>query len=87
MLKSNQNKVFWHLEDLNQIQQIAIFQDRRRPQGNTNKKGNNYFPKKAARRATQTKKGNSEFSQKQYDKNIRKKLKLPCIIRGPLRDY
>ena len=46
MLKSNQNKVFWDMEDLNQIQKIAIFP----------KKGNSYFPPpKNARRSTQTK--------------------------------
>ena len=41
MLKSNQIKVFWHLDD-NNTEKNAIFQNRRRPQGNTNKNGKSY---------------------------------------------
>ena len=35
MLKSTQIKVFCNFEDIKQIQNIEIFQNRRRPQGNT----------------------------------------------------
>ena len=42
---SNQIKVFGHLEDVNQIPKIAIFHNRRRPQGNTLKMENRHLSK------------------------------------------
>ena len=45
MLNSNQIRVFWHFEDIQQIQKSAIFQGRGRPQGNINKKEIRLFPK------------------------------------------
>ena len=45
MLKSNQIMVFWHFEDIQQIQKCEIFQGRGRPQGNINKKEIRLFQK------------------------------------------
>ena len=45
MLASNQLIVFWHFEDIQQIQKSYIFQARGRPQGNINKTDFRLFPK------------------------------------------
>ena len=57
-LKTKQIKQFCNVKKIIKIQKNTIFQNRGRPQGNTNKVGNREFQKKAARRATQTKKAN-----------------------------
>ena len=43
MLKSNQIKVFYHFEDIQQLQKNKILHNQGRPQGNTQKVEKHYF--------------------------------------------
>ena len=82
MLKSKQINVFWHLDDINKIEKNAIFQNRRRPQGNTNKNGKSYNCKTHNRNANFCKKwsSNTELPKKYPSKKSRRTSNTREII-------